>query len=380
MIYASAIDLGTMFLQSARDDGKGNIVYNTVRDCYRQIDFDQEFEDTLKSQGAHYVKDDKYIYVLGNDAYLQAGMAEFGADVVSGEANEILKRPMKDGILNTDSPKMSVTILRELMRACIEKEIGPARPGEILYFSVPANPIDSDINNSFHAKMAEQYLRGIGYDARPINEALAIIFSENPHMHTPDGLIPFTGLAISMGAGMTNFCLAERGLPLDEFSVAKSGDWIDKNVARMVGQPKTKVLRVKEKELNFDKIDESNPIHLGLKCYYEELVEYVFTKFAKRFENNRGSIDHPIDVVISGGTASPPGIVSLVNRVIDRMNLPFEIKEVKRANDMFRAVATGCYIRAKQAAKKQMAIHKTMSEIDKPEDDKKKNGKKGDQS
>lgn len=199
-------------------------------------------------------------------------------------------------------------------------------------------------------------------------------------MHTPDGLIPFTGLAISMGAGMTNFCLAERGLPLDEFSVAKSGDWIDKNVARMVGQPKTKVLRVKEKELNFDKIDESNPIHLGLKCYYEELVEYVFTKFAKRFENNRGSIDHPIDVVISGGTASPPGIVSLVNRVIDRMNLPFEIKEVKRANDMFRAVATGCYIRAKQAAKKQMAIDKTMSEIDKPEDDKKKNGKKGEQS
>jgi len=374
-IHALGLDLGTMFIQSARDDGNGNVVYNTVRDCYRQIDFDQEFEDTLKSQDARYVKDDKYIYVLGNDAYLQAGMAEFGADMGHLEANEILKRPMKDGILNTDSPKMSITILRELIKACIEKDIGPARHGEVLYFSIPANPIDSDINNSFHTKMAEQFLRGLGYDPHALGEALALVYSENPQMYTPDGPIPFTGITISLGAGQANFCLAERGLPLDEFSIAKCGDWVDHNVARMVGQPKTKVLRVKEKELDFDHIDETNPILLGLRCYYEELIEYIFSKFAKRFENNRGSIDHPIDLIISGGTANPPGIINLVNGVIDRMNLPFEIKEVKKAKDMFRSVATGCYIRARQLAKKQAAAKKIISEIENPEEVEKKSDK-----
>jgi len=45
---------------------------------------------------------------------------------------------MKDGILNPDSPKISLVILRELIKACLEKDIGPARPGEILYFSIPA--------------------------------------------------------------------------------------------------------------------------------------------------------------------------------------------------------------------------------------------------
>lgn len=351
-VYAAGLDIGTMFLQAARDDGKGGIVYTTVRDCFRELDYAEEFEDTLKSQGAHYVKDGKKLYVLGNDAYLQAGMAEFGADIKPGQELEILKRPMKDGILNPDSPKMAMTILRELERACLEKDIGPARADEVLYFSIPANPVDSTINNSFHSKMAERYLCGLGFDARPLGEGLAVVYAENPKMWAPDGPIPFTGIGISMGAGQANFCLAERGLPLDEFSIARSGDWIDANVARMTGQPRTKVLRVKEKKLNFDKIDEDDEILLALECYYQELINYVFGIFAKRFESNKGSIDHPVDIILSGGTASPPGFDKRVKISIEKMNLPFEVREVRLAKDMLKTVATGCYIRAKQAAKK----------------------------
>jgi len=353
-IYACALDLGTMFLQSAREDGKGNIVYNTVRDCYRELPYDPEFEDTLKSQGAHYVRNEDRLYVLGNDAYLQAGMAEFGADA-QGNDSEILKRPMKDGILNPDSPKASMSILRELMRACVEKDIGPAREGEILYFSVPANPVDSPINNSFHAKMAEQYLKGLGYDARPMGEGLAVVFAENPKMYVDEKeTIPFTGVGISMGAGMCNFALTERGIPLDEFSVARSGDWIDTNAARMTGQPKTKVLRVKEKKLNFDKVDGDDVVQVAIECYYEDLVNYVFGIFKDRFKKNRGSIDHPIEIILSGGTASPPGFDKRVKAIISKMDLPFEVKEVRLAKDMLRTVATGCFVRAKQAAKKAM--------------------------
>jgi len=80
-IYGSSVDLGTMHIVTARDDGKGNIIYNTMRDCYRELPYDPEFEDTLKNQHSHYVRDDQRLYVLGNDAYLQAGMAEFAADI-----------------------------------------------------------------------------------------------------------------------------------------------------------------------------------------------------------------------------------------------------------------------------------------------------------
>lgn len=354
-ICASSVDAGTMFLQSARDDGKGNILYNTVRDCYREIPYDSEFEDTLKTQGAHYVRDDQKLYVLGNDAYLQAGMAEFGADL-KPVFDEILRRPMKDGILNPDSPKISMTIMRELLKACLGKDVGSARQDEVLYFSVPANPVDSSINNSFHCRMLEKFLRGLGYDARPLGEGLAVIYAENPKMYVSDKeTIPFTGIGISCGAGMCNFALAERGLPLDEFSVARAGDYIDANVARMTGQPKTKVLRVKEKKLDFGSLDQDDPIILALECYYDELINYVFGIFADRFKKNRGSIDHPIDIILSGGTALPPGLDIKVKKILDQMNLPFEVHEVRKAKDMLRAVATGCYIRAKQTAKKLAA-------------------------
>jgi len=352
-IPCGAIDLGTMFLQSARDDGKGQIVYNTVRDCYRELAYDPEFESTLQAQGAHFLRAEDKLYVLGNDAYLQAGMAEFGAGFKPGQEVEVLKRPMKDGILNVDAPKVSLVILRELTRACLEKDVGPARKDEILYFSVPANPVDNlDINNSFHSKMAEKHLCGLGYNAKPIGEALAVTFSENPKMFVSDKeTIPFTGISISMGAGMSNFCLTERGIPLDEFSVARAGDYIDANAAKMTGQPKTKVLRVKEKQLDFDSLTD-DPIVLALDCYYEELVNYVFGIFAERFKRNRGSIDHPIEIILSGGTASPPGFAPKVKKILDKMNLPFEVKAVRTAKDMLRAVAMGCFLRAKQAARK----------------------------
>jgi len=371
MVHAASNDLGTMFLQSIREDDEGNLVYNEVRDCYREIEYDPEFEDALKQQNVPYMKDDRKIYVLGNAAYSQARMAEFGADIKIGSDNEILKRPMKDGILNPDSPKIAMTILRELQKICIEEHVGPARKNEVLFFSVPANPVDSTINNSFHAKTAERYLRSLGYDARPLGEGLSVAYAENPKMYLPDGkTVPYTGVSISMGAGQVNFCLSERGLPIDEFSVARSGDYIDTNVSRMTGQPRTKIIRVKEKDLDFNKIDENNEILLALDCYYEDMIKYVFGIFGKRFENNRGSIDHPVDIVLSGGTASPPGFDKKVKRVLDRMNLPFQIHEIRLAGggdrqSMLKTVAKGCYIRAKQIAKKIEAGKEVLNTIEK---------------
>lgn len=365
-VFAASIDLGTMFICSIRDDGQGNTVTTSSRNCYRELAYVEEFEDQLKAQKCQFMRDGDKLYVLGDQAYVQAGMAEVAADIRG--SGESLCRPMRDGILNPDSPKTSLIILRELMRGCIEKGIGPAREGEILYFSVPANPADSKLNNTFHAKMAERYLNSLGFDARPLGEGLAVLFAENPKMHSPDGDVPFTGCALSFGAGMVNFCLAERGVPMDEFSLCRSGDWLDEQVARMTGQPKTKVMRVKEKKLDFNKIDETaedGDILLAYDIYYDELVNYVFTTFAKRFKGNRGNIEHPIDVVVSGGTASPPGFDKKMKKILSKLDFPFEIHEVRLAGNgdrkkMLAGTAAGCYLRAKQAARKVMSANEIL--------------------
>lgn len=353
-VFPAAVDLGTMWIQSARDAGDGTVIYNTVRDAYCEMSHDDEIEDVLKEQKVHFVRDGQKIYVLGEDAYRQCSMAEFTAKA----DDDSLKRPMKNGIINSSSPKTSVMILRELIRSCLTKGLGAARKNEILYVSVPANPIDSTIDNTFHESMALQFLRGLSYDARPLCEGLAVIYSENPKMYLKDGTTTaLTGLGISMGAGQQNFCLAQRGKSIDEFSIARSGDWVDERVAIMTGEPKTKVLRVKENKLDFNNLDLDDPIILALDTYYESLVKYVFGKFAERFAVHRGALEGSIDVVLSGGTASVPGFDKKVKGILEKMDLPFEIHEVRMAggghrDEMLKAVVKGCYARAYLAAKK----------------------------
>lgn len=367
-VHAVGVDLGTMFIVSARDAGNGTVNYTSSRNCYRELPYVEEFEDQLKAHKSQYIRDGDKLYVLGDQAYVQAGMSELAADLKGGS---ILCRPMKDGILNPDSPKTSLSVLRALMQGCIESTAGPARPNEILYFSVPANPADSTLNNTFHAKMAERFLIGLGFDARPLSEALAVLYSENAKMHTPEGDVSFTGIAISFGAGMVNFCLAERGNPIDEFSLCRSGDWLDAQVARMTGQPTTKAMRVKEKKLNFNNIDESDEnadILMAYDIYYDDLINYVFTNFSKRFKGNRGSIEHPIDIVVSGGTACPTGFDKKIRKIIAKLDFPFEIHEVRLAGGgdkkrMLEATARGCHVRATHAAKKLSVGKDIMDQI-----------------
>jgi hypothetical protein len=354
-IYAASLDLGSMWIQTAREDGKSAITYNMVRDAYSQISYDEDIEDTLKEQNVHYIREGSKLYILGEDAYRQCSMAEF----VLKEGEEPLKRPMRNGVINTSSPKTSLMILRQLMKACLEKGIGPARPGEILYFSVPANPIDSNLDNTFHEAMAKQYLtETLQYDARSFSESLAVVYGENPKMHLSDGsTIPLTGIGWSAGAGLQNFCLAERGRVIEEFSVAKSGDFLDEKVSIMTGEPKTKVIRVKENKLDFNNLDLEDPIILALDTYYEFLVKYVLEKFAERFSGKKGFLEGSIDMILSGGTASIPGFDKKVQKVLKTMDLPFKIHEVRLAGGgdrqkMLKTVVKGCLIRACQAVKK----------------------------
>jgi hypothetical protein len=356
-IPAVGLDIGTAYIQCERDNKEGTgVVSTTVRDCYCELPYEEDFEDVLKGQGVHYIKDEKRLYILGEDAFKQAGMSEFTAK--PGE--EILKRPMRDGILNPSSPKMALMILRALLKACVEKGIGPARPGEVMYFSVPAAPIDSGLDPTFHSAMCEQFFRELGYDARPFTEGLAVIFGSNPRQFTKDGPIPFTGIGISHGAGMVNFCFAERGRPIHSFSLARSGDWIDERVALMTGEPKTKITRVKERKLDFNKIGNDDPILMALDVYYTQLVSYIFGKFAEKFSGSKGFLEDPIEIVLSGGTASPPGFDKKVKSILAGMDFPFKVQEVRLAGNgevdqMLKAVAHGCYIRAKQTAKKMGA-------------------------
>ncbi len=143
-----------MNILSAQQDGN-DTVFVQQRNSFVEIEYSDMAEQMLsRSEVLHIRKDDK-VYVVGDDALNFANIF-----------NKETRRPMKHGILSNDE-KSAIP----MMKLIIEQVVGePGYPDEKLYFSTPADPIDSDLSTLYHQKTIESFLNDMGYDAEPINE------------------------------------------------------------------------------------------------------------------------------------------------------------------------------------------------------------------
>jgi hypothetical protein len=207
MGLGKGLDGGTGFLVGSMESGD-KVNFTSQRNCFLTIDDDGSgIEDMLTSAGAKLVKVNGKLNLLGEDAITFSNML---SSFKSQKAT--LKRPMKDGVINSQEESSAISIISVLVDGVLGK---PAKPKETCVFSIPSNPLNSDKNNTFHSAMFKQILTKLGYRPIPLNEALAVIYAENPKM----GDMPMSGIAISMGAGQINVCMAIRGYPVIEFSI-----------------------------------------------------------------------------------------------------------------------------------------------------------------
>jgi hypothetical protein len=82
------------------------------------------------------------------------------------------------------------------------------------------------------------------------------------------------------------------------------------------------------------------------------MIKYVFTHFAKKFSQVKSEFDAPLDIVVAGGTSMPKGFCKKLEEVVKTLSLPFQIKEVRGAQDVRNSVVKGCLIYAINAQKK----------------------------
>lgn len=337
------LDAGTMFLVGARQE-KDNVQYVSQRNCFMIIEEGEGIEEMLTSSGAKIVKIGNKLNVLGEDAIVFSNLlSSFGATEAS------LKRPMKDGVLNSQEEKNSISVLSSLIEGVIGK---PRHEKEICVFSAPSNPINSDKNNIFHGAMLSQILSKLGYEPIVLNEGLAVIYSENPTMTQDGSEMPMSGIALSLGAGQVNVCMAIRGYPVVEFSMVGSGDYIDKQVSIISGKSVSTVTKIKETKLDFNNIDYSDMVIAGLEIHYSDLLKNILKNFSKKFNESGKSYEFPVEIVISGGTAKPNGFEKKFNEILSGMDLPFKVKKVKMAGDLMNSVAKGCLVKAMQLERK----------------------------
>jgi hypothetical protein len=326
------LDVGTSFIVLSQENN-GNIEYKDFRDAFYFIKPTTPVATKMIEKGLSgkiFIKDnDNSFIILGKDAIEKAV-----------ERNDTAKRPMYRGVVSAkekDAKRILAFILKEVVGTASE-------PGEKLVFCIPAQPVDQedeDFDVGYHEDVVKSILGDCGYDARAINEAEALCYSE---LESED----YTGIAISCGAGMTNVCVMLNGEPTVVFSTTKSGDWIDRMSAVATGE--TDSIIQAEKEAGGFKIGEpnDNPVLAAVSSYYERLIDYTTKQlsFALAGHKSLPKFKDPLKIVIAGGTSQAEGYIELFSKKLTENNFPLKIKEVVHASDPLHAVSKGCLIAA----------------------------------
>ncbi|MFB6255876.1 MAG: hypothetical protein ABEH58_03975 [Haloplanus sp.] len=321
---AKGLDVGTMNLISAQQEG-AETVFVQQRNSFVEIEYSDMAEQMLsRSDVLHIRKDDK-VYVVGDDALNFANIF-----------NEETRRPMQHGILSSEESSAI-----PMIKLITEQVVGqPNHPGERLYFSSPADPIDSSLSTLYHEKTLESMLGDMGYETEPINEGMAVIYSELANHN-------FTGLGVSFGAGMTNVCLSYYAVPVMKFSIARGGDWVDEQAAQATGTPVDKVTSIKEDDFELDFRTDVGGVEGALAIYYENLLDYVIENIAHEVDEEDVEEDLDVPVVVTGGTSSPRGFEKLFEDHLRDASIPFSISDVKSVDEPLYSVARGALVAAR---------------------------------
>jgi hypothetical protein len=327
---SKGLDIGTNMLVAAMLDDDGNPVFKMQRDAFYRIIPKTEVNKnsirvSLDKRGTNYIIDEDGSFIIVGEDALEIAI----------ERNDYAKRPMHKGVI---SPKEKASL--PMLKLIIETLIGTGKKDDKLIYSVPAKPIDSNFDIMYHTEMMGMYIRQMGFEAFPINEAFAIALSEL----LDDGL---TGIAMSFGAGMTNICAVHEGDPLVEFSVTRGGDFIDQSVGNALDVSPSLVQM--EKEAGVDLYNPSTKIMEAVTVYYTSVINYTMKCIAYELKQRKKDLPNfrdPVPVVVSGGLTLATGFVKKVNEILPGVDFPIKIGEVRKADEPMKAVANGCMLAA----------------------------------
>ena len=328
---SKGLDVGTSFVVLASEGSKGKVIYKDFRDAFYVIKPTTPIATKMIEKGLAgkvFVKDDDGSFIiLGKDAIEKAV-----------ERNDSAKRPMHKGVVSSKEKEA-----RRILSYILKEVAGKAEEqGEKLVFCIPAQPVDQedeDFDVGYHEDVVKSVLSECGYDARSINEAEALCYSE---LANDD----YTGVALSWGAGMVNVCVMLNGEPVLKFSTTKSGDWIDRMAAVATGETDSVVQAEKENGDFSVGQDNDNQVLAAVASYYDRLIDYTTKQLTSALEDSKAlpKFKDSIPVILAGGTTKAKGFVDHFKTKLEENGFPLSVKEVRHAADPLHAVARGCLI------------------------------------
>jgi len=152
------------------------------------------------------------------------------------------------------------------------------------------------------------------------------------------------------GAGMINVAFVKMGVNIFEFSLTSSGDWIDRESARVTGESEAFINQAKH---NIDLSKEpQNMTEMAISKNYEILIERSILKIKDGIINSKGKAktQNPIPIVIAGGTSSVNGFMAVFKKTLERIEMPIPISECIQPLKPLHSVAKGCLVAAELEA------------------------------
>ncbi|MBI4243107.1 MAG: hypothetical protein HY606_03365 [Planctomycetes bacterium] len=316
---AKGLDVGTVNLVAAvRADGN-KTEFRKQRNAFVETPVDNITKNLLTKLEVQYIVQNDILFILGDKAFELANVL-----------NKEIRRPMRSGMI---SPREIEAI--PIMKLLIENIIGkPSKPNELCYYTIPAEPIDAELNVIYHQEVFNKLVSSLGYTPSCIVEGRALALAELADDN-------FTGIAISCGGGMFNVCVCFEAVPCISFSIARGGDWIDENAAKVLGIRTSRVTMIKEQgiDLSSSKSREEEAISI----YYRALVNYTLSLIKEKLELSQDLPQFPsaVTLALGGGTILAKGFTELIKQELDRTRFPLRIKDVKLSKEPLNAIAQG---------------------------------------
>ena len=321
---AIGLDVGTSRIVVAHRQDK-EINCETQLNAFVTIPFSKLTESVLKKERIPHLTSDAEITVYGDES-------ERFANLFHKET----RRPMLRGVLNSEEGT-SLTLVREIVKLLTGEEKGH---GQRLCFSVPAPPLGADEEVRSHESQLTAMLNELNYESRSISEGLAVVYGEMENSN-------YTGIGISCGGGLCNVCLAYLSVPVFSFSINKAGDYIDSSVAKMRGEPATRIRSIKEASFHFNG-HFSNKIHQALSTYYEDMIQALVAALRDTCASveNMPKLNRPIPLVLSGGSVMAPGFRDRFEKSLRETEMPVPISEVRLGVNPMQSTARGALVAA----------------------------------
>jgi hypothetical protein len=321
---ALGLDVGTsrvVVAQRAADDFQ----YESQLNAFVNIPFSKLTASVLERESIPHTVQNSEIIIHGNES-------EKFAELMGVE----IRRPMTRGTLDPKEPE-GLGLIRQIITSLVDKG---SKAGDKLCFTVPAPPLGSEESLTYHESTLRQLLTSLGYETKPINEGLAVIYGELESSN-------YTGIGISCGGGLCNVAMAYLSVPVLSFSVPKAGDFIDASAASVTGERINRIRIIKEEAFHLNGMH-TDKLQQVIGVYYDDMIDTLMNGLREAFAKTRNMprIGKPIPLVLSGGTAMPGGFRERFEEKLRGIDFPVGISEVRLASAPLHAAAKGALVAA----------------------------------